>query len=304
MEIDKGLYCTSPAFTAYLYARNRTVPKIASLLMELLGTYALPPEATIPIANGELWPPRVATSAAPEATPQNVAYTANPAFADPEINDISDVASRENIQNPSRPAQHTYEAVSQTHYSCEPAVTMKQLRAIAQWTKSSRDTRFRQAVDLVAPNSASPAETIQYCMLGLPMRYGGFACASLPKGMLLNHRIDFTHDAVLMSSGMPYAIADVFIPDANTDIEYNGIGHEELPARIHDGNRNNGLRGMGINVIVIQRDQMRDITALEAIARTIYRFSHTRFRYQGEGYRIKQAALLNALRGAVGLAPV
>lgn len=107
-----------------------------------------------------------------------------------------------------------------------------------------------------------------------------------------------------MSSGMPYAVADCFIPAANVDVEYNGTGHEELPARIHDGNRNNGLRCMGINVIVIQRDQMRDIQALEAIARTIYRFAHMRFRYQGKGHRAKQANLLNALRGAVGLKPV
>ena len=136
------------------------------------------------------------------------------------------------------------------------------------------------------------------------MAYGGFNCAALPDGMLLNHCIDFTHDAVLMSSGMPYAVADVFIPAANVDVEYNGTGHEELPARIHDGNRNNGLRCMGIIVIVIQRDQMRDIQALEAIARIIYRFAHVRFRYQGKGHRTKQANLLNALRGAVGLKPV
>lgn len=33
LEIERGLYCTSPAFTAYLYSRGRSVPEIATLLM-------------------------------------------------------------------------------------------------------------------------------------------------------------------------------------------------------------------------------------------------------------------------------
>lgn len=306
LEIERGLYCTSPAFTAYLYSRGRSVPEIAALLMELLGTYSLPHNATLSIARGKTWSSmdgiRLPNSASAETHLSGLDTSAE---TDPEINDVSDTP----LGAPDGTATHRTHGnqqvkIEQTHYSCEPAATKKQLRAIAKWTKSSRDHAFRRAVDLVAPNSASPAETIQYCMLGFPMQYGGFNCAALPDGMLLNHRIDFTHDAVLMSSGMPYAVADCFIPAANVDVEYNGTGHEELPARIHDGNRNNGLRCMGINVIVIQRDQMRNIQALEAIARTIYRFAHMRFRYQGKGHRAKQANLLNALRGAVGLKPV
>lgn len=147
-------------------------------------------------------------------------------------------------------------------------------------------------------------ETIQYCMLGLPMRYGGFGCAKLPGGIKLNQRIDFDHNAVAISSGMPYAICDLFIPAANTDIEYNGIYHEARSARIHDGNRNNGLRSMGIKTLVINQEQMKDLEALEAIARTIYHDAGVRFRYQANGYRIRQEKLLNELRGSIGLRPV
>ena len=141
-------------------------------------------------------------------------------------------------------------------------------------------------------------------MFALPQRYGGFNMLSLPKGgILLNHRIDFNEHALHMASGIPYAILDAHIPAAKTDLEYNGIGHEQDAARVHDGQRNNGVRGMGIAIIVLNRDQMRDVIALEATARTIYRSAGTCLRYRMEGYRMRQRALLNTLRKATGLPP-
>ena len=106
------------------------------------------------------------------------------------------------------------------------------------------------------------------------MRFGGFGCCSLPMGgLLLNYRIDFDTLAVNMSSGIPYAICDLYCPAAGVDNEYNGIGHELQNARIHDGNRNNGLKAMGIHVLVINRDQMKDLVALEAFAQTMHRLA-------------------------------
>jgi very-short-patch-repair endonuclease len=107
-----------------------------------------------------------------------------------------------------------------------------------------------------------------------------------------------------MSSGIPYAICDLYCPAAGVDNEYNGIGHELQNARIHDGNRNNGLKAMGIHVLVINRDQMKDLVALEAFAQTMHRLAGARFRYRIKGYRKRQAAWLNALRAGIGLAPV
>ncbi|MDY2777487.1 MAG: hypothetical protein SOU51_03835 [Collinsella sp.] len=142
-------------------------------------------------------------------------------------------------------------------------------------------------------------------MFGPPKRYGSFGLSSLPKGgVKLNHRIDFNEMASRMASGVPYAICDAYIPAAKTDIEYNGGYHESAAARIHDGNRNNGLRGMGVRVVVINRDQMRDITALEAIARSVYRDAGVQFRYNFKGYRVRQIAMLNGLRAASGLPPI
>ena len=146
-------------------------------------------------------------------------------------------------------------------------------------------------------------ESVLAAMLGAPHRLGGFALSALPGGMQLNRRIEFEHDAILMSSGMPYAICDVYIRSANAEIEYNGIGHEEESARVHDGQRNNGMRGMGIKVIVVNREQMRDVQALEAIARSLYRDAGVRYRDVNDGRRALQDAWLNGLRAGIGLRP-
>lgn len=258
MRLAPGLYCCSPAYVALQCTAGKTFGESIALLMELLGTYSLPAEATYSIAWGGTW---------------------------------SDANERN--------------AVEQAHYRCEPAVTPGELRAMARWARGSTRAVFREAVRLAEAGAASPAESTMYGMLGLPMRHGGFGLSTLqPGGMQLNKRVDFTEQAVRMASGMPYAVLDAYLPAAKTDIEYNGIGHEWENARMHDGQRNNGLRGMGIKVLVINRDQMRDIPALEAIAKSVYHDAGVRFRYYIEGYRVRQQELLNSLRKGVGLPPV
>lgn len=265
MRIEADIYATSPAMTAMLCSKNESVAKTLMLLMELLGTYSLPPEATYPIAYDDTWPKADGFEA------------------------MGDLDCQGSQPAPEGQAETRYE---QAHYKCEPATTIE-------------DASFRTAVKLARTGSASPAESLMFAVLGAPMRFGGFGCCSLPMGgLLLNYRIDFDTLAVNMSSGIPYAICDLYCPAARVDNEYNGIGHELQNARIHDGNRNNGLKAMGIHVLVINRDQMKDLVALEAFAQTMHRLAGTRFRYRIKGYRKRQAAWLNALRAGIGLAPV
>lgn len=278
MHIEADIYATSPAMTAMLCSKNESVAKTLMLLMELLGTYSLPPEATYSIAYDDIWP-------------KSDGYAATGHL------DCRGDQSATEQQNETR-----YE---QAHYKCEPATTIEELKAVAQLAKSSSYASFRAAVKLARAGSASPAESLMFAVLGAPMRFGGFGCCSLPMGgLLLNYRIDFDTLAVNMSSGIPYAICDLYCPAAGIDNEYNGIGHELQNARIHDGSRNNGLKAMGIHVLVINRDQMKDLVALEAFAQTMHRLAGVRFRYRIKGYRKRQAAWLNALRAGIGLAPV
>ena len=278
MRIEADICATSPAMTAMLCSKNESVAKTLMLLMELLGTYSLPPEATYPIAYDDTWPKADGFEA------------------------MGDLDCQGSQPAPEGQAEARYE---QAHYKCEPATTIEDLKAIARFAKSSSYASFRTAVKLARTGSASPAESLMFAVLGAPMRFGGFGCCSLPMGgLLLNYRIDFDTLAVNMSSGIPYAICDLYCPAAGIDNEYNGIGHELQNARIHDGNRNNGLKAMDIHVLVINRDQMKDLVALEAFAQTMHRLAGVRFRYRIKGYRKRQAAWLNALRAGIGLAPV
>ena len=273
MRVGHGIYAMSPAHIALQYSITHSLEETFMLVMELLGTYTLPEEATFPIARGETWSPD------------------------------SDITKDD--KQGSQPDKPEVPEVNQVRYRCDPAVSIAELRALTRWAKSSRYDTFRRAVALAAPGSASPMESIQYGVFGLPMGLGGFACRSLPKGgMLLNHRIDFDHDACVMASGIPYAVCDAFIPAARFVLEYNGSDHEDASSVLHDAKRNNGLKGMGITVMIITRAQMSDIEALEAIARAIYRSAGQRFRYRINGYRNRQQNLLNALRKGVGLKAV
>ena len=56
MHVEADIYATSPAVTAMLCSKNESVAKTLMLLMELLGTYSLPPGATYPIAHDDIWP--------------------------------------------------------------------------------------------------------------------------------------------------------------------------------------------------------------------------------------------------------
>lgn len=301
-RVAPGLYATSPLYTAWQYSKGRGIAAVVMLLSELMGMYGLSEEATMAIAWGGVWPGKEegpALAAPADATDPALVVPAcatgpafaasaratDPAFAVPACATDSDLPA---------PAD-------QAHYRCDPAFTREDLDAFA---RVSSDRVFAQAAAIALPDAASPMESVMAGMLGAPHSLGGFGLSALRGGMLLNHRIDFDHDAVLMSSGMPYAICDAYIPAAKAEIEYNGIGHEEESARVHDGERNNGIRGMGIKVVVVNRGQMRDIRALEAIARSFHRAAGVRYRDVNDGQRVLQGTWLNSLRAAIGMDPV
>ena len=278
--IEHDLYTVSPAFAALQYSLDHSYEATFMLLMELLGTYTLPEEATFPIADGEPWNPEDQTSSA-----SNKNARSDDTDGQPETQDSQRAVP-----------------VEQVRYGCEPATTIADLQTLSAWARSSKYASFRKAVRHVKAGSASPMESIMYGILGLPLSHGGFACNSLPGGgMLLNKRIVFNSQAVTMASGIPYATCDAYIPAAKTALEYNGEYHETARATLHDAKRNNGLRGMGVSVIVVTREQLYDIPALEAIAMSIYRAAGKRFRYRFDGYRERQQNLLNGLRMGTGL---
>ena len=192
---------------------------------------------------------------------------------------------------------------AKVEYGVDPVVTKQEIEVLAKKTKSRADASFVRAAGWLAGPSASPMETILLAMLGLPKRYGGFGCFALPGGLRPNYKVVFNGHARQMSSGVPYAVCDIYAPSAHTDIEYNGAYHDAMFARKHDAARNNGLRGMGIKLIEVDARHMFDLVALEAFAMDLYKSAGRQFEYRVDGYRTRQANLLTALYCAMGLRP-
>lgn len=136
MHVEADIYATSPAVTAMLCSKNESVAKTLMLLMELLGTYSLPPGATYPIAHDDIWPKGDGCAAT----------------GDLDCLGNQSVAEQQN--------ETRYE---QAHYKCEPATTIEELEAVARFAKSSSYASFRTAVKLARAGSASPAESLRLC---------------------------------------------------------------------------------------------------------------------------------------------
>lgn len=154
-----------------------------------------------------------------------------------------------------------------------------------------------QAARYVLDGARSPMEAIMAAVFHLPRSQGGFGLK-----LALNRRVDFDHDAQLVST-LPYAVCDALAIDAAATIEYNGPDHDAPSSRIHDEQRKLGLEAMGITTLALNYRQLSDVTALEAVARLLYKRAGKRYRNRSAAYRVKQVELLNGLRVAYGLKP-
>lgn len=125
MHVEADIYATSPAMTAMLCSKNESVAKTLMLLMELLGTYSLPPEATYPIAYDDIWPKGDSCAATGDL-------------------DCLGGQSAAEQQNETR-----YE---QAHYKCEPATTIEGLEAARASPKVAHTPRFARQSSLPDPD--------------------------------------------------------------------------------------------------------------------------------------------------------
>ena len=180
----------------------------------------------------------------------------------------------------------------------EAATSIKGIESILRPLGSGKTARIlKKALQISVEGSRSPMEAIAGMMFHTPAQYGGFGIRQL----MMNYRIDFNHEGQ-RASNLPYAVCDIYIPAAHVTLEYNGSVHDDHYQRIHDERRTAGLQAMGITTIPLNDYQLRNIEALDAIARTIYRLAGKRFQIRVKGYAVKQINLLNALRTGYHLA--
>lgn len=179
----------------------------------------------------------------------------------------------------------------------EQALTLDELGAYLACAVGMRGAaKTQRALRYALEGARSPMEAIMAAQYHLPFSLGGFGC----RPMLLNYKLPFTRQA-RAASGMPYAVCDAYLPSARVDLEYNSGHHDGRGARLHDERRSAGLSALGVQTIVVNNEQLRNVEALEAISQTIYQRAGKRFQNRTKGSAVKQLDLLNELRKCFGL---
>lgn len=187
----------------------------------------------------------------------------------------------------------------QGYNEAEQALSTYHLGRFLEAAKRVRGlTTARQVHPHLLDHARSPMEAIMAALFHLSTARGGFGISN----MKLNHRIMFNRRAQMVS-GMPYAVCDAYVARASATLEYNGGDHDDTASRLHDERRDLGLEAMGVATYVVNQTQLRDIEALESVAQMLHKRQGTRYRPRGNGYRVRQVEVLNALRVFFGLRP-
>ena len=185
------------------------------------------------------------------------------------------------------------EAVSgQTIYD-QPTLTTP--RKLAQFLDAAGQAHgvkaARQALKYVVPDSASPLETIVYLLLCLPRRLGGYAFPT-PK---LNAAIKlgkWGRRHTLRRSSVP----DLYWQDAKIDLECHGKVHELEKTRTEDSMRRKALERMGVEVIELTYDEVKDQKLFSATVRRLANRLGIRLRARSErGFDEHEKALRDVL---------
>lgn len=188
---------------------------------------------------------------------------------------------------------------SLSYYEGDPVLTGYDMEALLKSVHGINGMGIASRANAIALDGArSPMEAIMAAVYHAPRSAGGFGLSK----MLLNHSIEFSEEATKVS-GMRKAECDAYIFPALSTLEYNGSFHNATVRRQHDEKRDMGLSAMGIKTFPLNDQQLRNIEAMEVIAKMVHRRAGSRYNNRTKGYRVKQVALLNGLRRAFGLRP-
>ena len=148
----------------------------------------------------------------------------------------------------------------------EPLMRIDRLEALLRAAPGVHGhVRAERAARFVLEGARSPMETVSAMFLGLPRRLGG---KGLPE-IVLNARIELDDQARRLAH-KSYLECDLFWPQARLAVEYEGRRyHEGERSMASDKARANALRHMGITVISLFDEHIRDEAAFDAIAMDI-----------------------------------
>lgn len=153
-------------------------------------------------------------------------------------------------------------------YQVKPLISVQWLRSYASRNPSIDGAAKAAHVSrYLADDSASPRETKQALVLGLPKMYGGYGLG-IP---WMNYEVAATPVARALA-GKTYFRCDLCWPEAKLDVEYQSKEmHAGEDNRIKDTRRTNALMAMGWTVVWITNAELDSFVATEAIAQTLRR---------------------------------
>lgn len=159
--------------------------------------------------------------------------------------------------------------------------------------------RARQALKHIAPNSASPFETIVYLLLCLPRRLGGYAFPkpALNASVRLGKR---GRKHTLRRSSYP----DLYWEFAKLDLECHGSVHELEETRTEDSMRRKALERMGVEVVELTYDEVKNERLFRATVRRLATKLSVRLRARTEnGFESHEKTLRDTLLASASSEP-
>ncbi|MDU5069348.1 MULTISPECIES: DUF559 domain-containing protein [Eggerthella] len=176
-------------------------------------------------------------------------------------------------------------------------MTMRSLRSFVSLNPSIAGARIvARVLPYLADGSASPRETKQALVLGLPTSYGGYGLG-IPR---MNYEVKAIAGA-RTTSGRSSFRCDLCWPDAKLDVEYQSREmHEGEESRIRDSRRTNALMAMGWTVVGVTNDELDSLAATDAIADTIRRLLGKRMQVRVSDYHARKLRLRRQLGLPVG----
>ena len=141
-----------------------------------------------------------------------------------------------------------------------PITSLRKIaRFVGKCSNASGATKLRRALAYSVENARSPMEAAVGIMMSMPARLGGFGLGK-PS---LNYRINLKGNAAALA-GRGYVELDLYYPAHEVALEYDSSQyHAGTERRTSDARRNNVLRSLGLTVINLTWDQVRDPFLLE-----------------------------------------
>lgn len=182
-------------------------------------------------------------------------------------------------------------------YQVPALASVRSLRDFVSVNPSIRGARsVARIMPYLTDGSASPRETKQALMLGLPTSYGGYGLG-IPQ---MNYEVKASAAARALSGRRSFR-CDLCWPEAKLDVEYQSREmHEGETSRIKDSRRANALMAMGWTVIGVTNDELGSLVATDAIAQAIQRQLGKRVQIRVSDYHARKLRLRRQLGLPVG----